>query len=484
VKKKVATADQQPIAVFAHSVVETQVLADAMARLATNVIENGLGDRNSFPAAIELLFARPPRLNGGKFVRTPAETAVDFAERIAPELDRTVLPIQGPPGAGKTYTGAKMIVALARQGLRVGVTGTSHKVIRNLLEAVLKEAAEQAVGVRCGHKVGSDSDDELAIEDFTDNGKAIAAIRAGAINVLGATQWLWARPEVEALVDVLFVDEAGQMSLANALAASLSARSVVLIGDPQQLEQPQQASHPDGAEVSGLDHILQGHQTIGDEQGIFLPETWRLAPRICRFTSEVFYENKLHALDALKHQKLAGTAALDGAGLWLVPVEHHGNQNSSPEEQAAVEQLVDRLLKPAAVWINKQEVAEALAPKHILIVAPYNAQVGLLSERLAPRGIRIGTVDKFQGQEAPVVIYSMATSSPDDAPRGMEFLYSLNRLNVASSRARCACIIVASAKLLQPDCKSPKQMQLANGLCRYVELATALSLPANRRVVS
>jgi uncharacterized protein len=117
-----------------------------------------------------------------------------------------------------------------------------------------------------------------------------------------------------------------------------------------------------------------------------------------------------------------------------------------------------------------------MTPDDILVVAPYNSQVALLGERLAPRGVRVGTVDRFQGQEAPVVIYSLATSSPEDAPRGMEFLYSLNRLNVATSRTRCACILVASPRLFEPECKSPRQMQLANAICRYVEMAKVVEL--------
>lgn len=275
---------------------------------------------------------------------------------------------------------------------------------------------------------------------------------------------------------MLFVDEAGQISLANALAVSQAARNLVFLGDPSQLEQPQQGSHPDGADLSAMEHLLGAHQTIPAARGIFLSQTWRLAPSICTFTSEVFYEGRLHSREGLQQQVLVGTSPFHGAGLWIVAVEHEGNQNSSPEEVDAVDRIVTKLLHRDAGWIDREGVTRPMTPRDILIVAPYNAHVALLGERLVARGIRVGTVDKFQGQEAPVVIYSMATSTPEDAPRGMEFLYSLNRLNVATSRARCACILVANSRLFQPECKSPRQMQLANALCRYVELAQVVSM--------
>jgi uncharacterized protein len=171
-----------------------------------------------------------------------------------------------------------------------------------------------------------------------------------------------------------------------------------------------------------------------------------------------------------------GAAPFDGSGLWVVPVKHEGNRNCSVEEVDAVNAAISAVLRPGATWINRNGNARSMTPSDVLLVAPYNAHVALLIERLGPRDIRVGTVDKFQGQEAPVVIYSMATSSPEDASRGMEFLYELNRLNVATSRARCVCILVASHRLFEPDCRTPRQMQLGNALCHYVERATRVSL--------
>jgi uncharacterized protein len=278
-------------------------------------------------------------------------------------------------------------------------------------------------------------------------------------------------------VDVLFVDEAGQMSLANTLAVSRAAGSIVLLGDPQQLDQPQKGSHPEGVNASALEHMLGEHKTMPPDRGLFLPITWRLAPSICSFTSEVFYESRLHPQHGLEHQQLTGVGELDGSRLWVVDVDHDGNRNSSMEEVAAVAGLVARLTARGSQWVDEDGDEKPITGQDILVVSPYNAQVSRLAERLEGTGVRVGTVDKFQGQEAPVVIYSMATSRPEDAPRGMEFLYSLNRLNVATSRARCAAILIASPRLFEPECRTPRQMRLANALCRYRELARGVEVP-------
>jgi uncharacterized protein len=196
-----------------------------------------------------------------------------------------------------------------------------------------------------------------------------------------------------------------------------------------------------------------------------------LAPRICSFTSEVFYEGLLTSKPGLENQRLAGVGEFDGSGVRVVEVAHDGNRNSSTEEIEVVADLVARLTARGAQWVNEKGEAAQMTGKDVLVVSPYNAQVSRLAERLERTGVSVGTVDKFQGQEAPVVIYSMATSRPEDAPRGLEFLYSLNRLNVATSRARCLSILVASPRLFEPECRTPRQMKLANALCRYRELA-------------
>ncbi len=367
-----------------------------------------------------------------------------------------------------------MICELVRQGKRVGITATSHKVIRNLLGEVVKAAGEERLtDLKCVQKVKKEDkpeQDAPHIQTTVDNEDTLAAFLSGA-NVLAGTQWLWAREDYFEAVDVLFVDEAGQMSLANVIVVSQGANSLVLLGDPQQLEQPLKGSHPEGADLSALEHLLAGAKTIPYDKGLFLEKTWRLHPKLTQFTSEVFYEDRLRSPDGLETQRIEGHAWLGQSSLWYVPVEHEGNRNASPEEVEVIAGLVNSLTEPFVNWIDdKGNSSRQLQLADILIVAPYNAQVSDLSSRL-PHA-RIGTVDKFQGQQAPVVIYSMTTSSPEDAPRGMEFLYSLNRLNVATSRAQAMVIVVASPRLLEPECQTPRQMQLANALCRYAELAT------------
>ena len=364
-----------------------------------------------------------------------------------------------------------MIVELIKQGKKVGVTAVSHKVISNLLKGTCKAAAEQEIDLKILQRC--DGDDGYK-HDFVKIAKGNPLVDQALANneaqIVAGTVWLWARPEMANAVDVLFVDEAGQMSLANVLAASPASNSIVLLGDPQQLDQPQRGVHPDGAEASALSHLLDGHKTITPDRGLFLAESWRLHPDICAFTSDVFYESRLTSRPENANQRLNVAGPIAGTGLRFVPVEHDANQSDSPEEVEKVAELVELLLRDDATWIDKERQVRRITLNDILIVAPYNAQVSLLLRRL-PRGSRVGTVDKFQGQEAPVVIYSMATSTPQDAPRGMEFLYSGNRLNVATSRAQCVTVLVASPLLFDVQCKTPRQMELANAFCRYLEMA-------------
>src|SRR4029077_5321127 len=341
-------------------------------------------------------------------------------------LQDSVFAIQGPPGSGKTYTGARMICELIKQGKKIGVTALSHKVIRNLLDAVVEAAQEKNIaGVRCMHRENDGQESDGVAVAKKDNDEALAALRSGKANVLGATSWLWSPASASEVVEVLFIDEAGQMSLADVLAVSQAAKKLVLLGDPQQLERPLKGSHPDGAEKSALEHLLDGRKTISEDMGFLLPESWRLHPRVCKFTSEVFYEDKLSSHSIARSRVLQGHPWLAGAGLWFVPVQHDGNRNSCAEEVEAVARIVEGLLKPEVRWFYGAGNNRRLTEQDVLIVAPYNAQVADLSARLPT--MRIGTVDKFQGQEAPLVIYSLTTSSPEEAPRGMEFLYSLNR---------------------------------------------------------
>ena len=481
IEKTSRTAELHATAAYRHTIVPSVAQEESLIRLGTWVRDHGLDADGPHRAALDLLRVVPPRLHGGAELAARAgEDSITRACRTGLALDRCVLPIQGPPGAGKTFTGARMIVALVEAGRKIGITATSHKVIRNLLDEVLVAAAKARDGagvqVACIQNIGSSAPVGGAVEEVTGNERVLVALANGTAQVGAGTTWMWAREEYAAAVDVLFVDEAGQMSLANVAAVAQAADSVVLLGDPRQLEQPIQGSHPDGAAVSALEHLLQGHATVPVDCGLFLGQTWRLAPPICTFTSEAFYEGRLHPQPNLSRHVLDGTHRFAGAGLWFVPVPHEGNQNSCPEEVDAVVAIVEQLLDTDTTWVDRHGMRRTLDPADILVVAPYNAHVARIGERLALRGIRVGTVDRFQGQEAPVVIYSLATSTPEEAPRGMEFLYSPNRFNVATSRAQCTCIVVASPRLFEPDCRSPRQMLLANAFCRYLELARTVEL--------
>lgn len=474
IEKSRPKAETHPTALFKFEYVRVKEIEDSLMRLGQRAADHGLIALAPSPA-VDLLMKNPPRLRSGAFARLPGESELEFAVRVVHALDHSVLAIQGPPGAGKTYTGSHMIAALARNGKRVGVTANSHTVIRKLLVEAGKVASENGTVINAAHKDGESPTEPSPdrIRSVATNEAALAALETGTVNVLGGTAWMWSREEFVDTVDVLFVDEAGQMALANVLAVSPAAKSIVLLGDPQQLDQPQQGSHPDGVAVSALQHILGGYKTIPEDRGIFLPTTWRMAPSLCRLSSELYYERRLFSKNGLEHQTLQNAGDLSGSGLRYVDVDHDGNRNQSAEEVDVITSLVERLTSPGVTWTDEKHVAKQITVDDILIVAPYNSQVNRLMERL-PAGARVGTVDKFQGQEAPVVIYSMATSRPEDAPRGMEFLYSPNRLNVATSRARCTVILVASPHLFQPECRSVRQIKLANGLCRFRELAARL----------
>jgi predicted RecB family nuclease len=472
-KKGAKRAEYHPKAIFTHDKVSNPDAVTALLRLGEFVRDHGIDAPGPFRAARDLLLRRNPRLQPGTLLRMPGESTVESARRAVRELDGGVLAIQGPPGAGKTFSGARMITDLVAQGKKVGVTAVSHKVIRNLLKAVVKAAAEEGRSVRCMHRVSEKFDTpDVGIDEEDDSKKAITKIQNRGYDVVGGTAWVWSKESLSEAVDVLVVDEAGQMSLANVLACAQGAKSLVLLGDPQQLEQPQKASHPDGSELSALAHLLESHETMPEERGLFLGETWRLHPTICDFTSELFYEGKLTSLPGLEKQVIGGPTAFAGAGLFYVPVVHDGNQNDSPEEADRIAGIVHDMIAPGVTWTNRDGESKQLTLEDVLIVAPYNAQVSAIAQRVP--GARAGTVDRFQGQEAPVVIYSATTSRPEDAPHGMEFLFSRHRLNVATSRARCVCILVGNPGLFEPECRSPAQMRMANAFCRYLEMASLL----------
>ena len=450
--------------------VGTGILRDSLLRVGKWVAENGIDTPGDYRSGRDLLLCRGPRLEGqyGSTLVESDESTEDAARRIARRLDEGYLAVQGPPGSGKTTVGADMIVDLVAAGKRVGVTANSHKVIGNMLEKVAKVAENKGVTAEIAQRVGSEGDSVYeGVTRLGSNEEAQQALKQGEVQVVGGTPWLWSRVEMTRSVDVLFVDEAGQMSLANAVAVSGAALSLVLLGDPQQLDQPLQGVHPPGADRSALAHVLGTRQTMPPELGLFLPDTWRLHPDICEYTSEAFYDGRVSCRSGCELQQISGAGSLTGSGIRLISVEHKGRDSEAPEEAEEIARVILELLDSGGQWTDVDGLDHPIGLEDVLVITPYNAQVSAITEVLP--GVRVGTVDKFQGQEAPLCIYSMTTSSPEEAPRGMEFLYSLNRMNVATSRARCVAAVVASPGLVRVRCRTPRQMQLANVLALFVE---------------
>ncbi len=439
---------------------------DRLRDLGDRVVRDGVGGED---AATALLLRLPPDDGSGPAgsLRAESETASAAAVRLATSLRRSYLPMQGPPGTGKTYTAAEQILELIAHGRAVGITGPSHAVICHVIDTVCEHARWRGTGPpRIGQRADRDNPHRHPDAATMSNEQLEKALRDGELDVAAGTAWLWARAGLAASVDTLFVDEAGQLSLANVLAVAGAARNLVLLGDPQQLAQPSHATHPPGAGASALEHILGDRATMPAAAGLLLDQTWRMHPDLCRYTSAAFYDGKLHGVAGLGRQEIRGWRS----GLRLVEVPHQGNTNASPEEAREVARLAAQLT--GRTWRDQNGAERSMEPADILIVTPYNAQIRAIQRALTASGqtgFRIGTVDKFQGREAPVVIYSMATSSAGEAPRGLDFLYDPHRLNVATSRARALAIIVASPDLIRVSCRTPHQMVLANALCRAWE---------------
>jgi uncharacterized protein len=403
------------------------------------------------------------------------EQPKDAVVRVGLGLAGEVLAVQGPPGTGKTFAGSALIRELLDAGLTVGVTAQSHAVILHLLDEVARPA---------WHKDGTNAEDDaepddpnLLIRHTSDNAEIVAALASGAANLVGGTAWLWSRDDMTESVDVLVIDEAGQFSLANAVAVAQAAKSLVLLGDPQQLTQPTKAVHPFGSGVSALDHLrIEGdvvHDVIPAERGIFLDRTHRMHPSLTGFVSELAYEGRLESAPGRDRLAVDAPGALSGNGLRWVPVEHDVLcDQASPREAAVVRDLVADLLK--GTWTSAEGITAPIRVEDILVVAPYNAHVATLDHAL-PDGVRVGTVDKFQGQQGAVVIYSLASTSAAVAPRGVSFLYDLHRLNVAVSRAKALAVVAGSPLLMDAEVHTPEELRAVNALCRFVDEAKVIA---------
>jgi len=451
--------------------VRADVIKNAIARYAA------AWERGEIPsqAVDDLLWRRPPRIaghSGGALVGA-TEDPLERVPALAARLQQSTLCIQGPPGTGKTYTAAAVIVELLRRGHRIGVTGQSHKVIMNAIRAVA--GALERTGLSADlYKVGEHDDDLLVAAGIVrelENDEVPAALDQGPC-VIGGTAWLFSREELGGRFDYLVIDEAGQFALADGVAVGLSARNLILIGDQMQLAQVTQGSHPGDTGLSCLEYLLQGEATVPEDRGIFLRRTRRMHPDVCWFISDAVYEGRLGSIpETARHRVVRGaetTLVPAETGIAWVPVRHDGCTQSSDEECDAIVEIMGELLRRGVV--DHTGVERPMTLDDILIVAPFNLQVRALRGRLEP-GLRIGSVDKFQGQEAPVVIVSLCSSTLEEAPRGASFLLSPNRLNVAVSRAQALAIVVGCPDLINVRCRSVEEMRLVNLLCHLVQYA-------------
>ncbi|MGY6499926.1 MAG: TM0106 family RecB-like putative nuclease [Acidimicrobiales bacterium] len=457
-----------PSVVVLNDWVSPKPKPEALGELARAVIDPAVGTPNE--VSLALLRRDLPCFTPGKGPSLGRFTdEVDEMTTWVHHLDRSYVAIQGPPGSGKTYCGSHMIRSVLGKGRRVGITAMSHHAVDNLLQAVidLYEDAGDLDDLRAVKRGPEPSSG--ALRGVTYVGSNRPAANANKYDLVAGTTWLFAGNDMAANpVDVLFVDEAGQLALADALAASRSAHNVVLLGDPLQLPQVAQASHPGGGGASVLEHVLGEDATMPADRGVFLTETRRMHPDVTGFISTQIYEGRLTS-----HESCHGQATESGTGLRWIRAHHADRSTESVEEAELVAEEIARLM--GTDWVNQEGVTRPLGPDDFMVVAPYNDQVRLIRDRLerdeCTRGVPVGTVDKFQGREAAVVFFTMTTSSASDMTRGADFLFSRNRLNVAISRARCLAYLVCTEDLLNSRARNVGEMRLISTLCSFIEYA-------------
>lgn len=444
---------------------QEQAVEDAAARgLAVWDVEGAL------PAgpAVDLLLRRPPRLVGGGALPAPTEDPANAIHEAVTLLDRSYLAVQGPPGTGKTHVGSQVIGRLVAAGWRVGVVAQSHAAVENILRATVEKAGVPADAVA---KKRQDRPGRAAApwRELSADELAGAAVPG---SVVGGTAWDFANPRwPEEGLDLLVVDEAGQFSLADTVAVARSARRLLLLGDPQQLPQVSQGRHPEPAVAgSALGWLADGHDVLPGELGYFLDRSWRMHPDLCARISRLAYEDRLEA------HPVAAERSLDGVppGVVHVPVAHTGRRQASPEEAEQVVREVSSVV--GHLWVaGPGAVPRPLTAADVVVVAAYNAQVHEVRRALHDAGlgdVPVGTVDLFQGREAPVAILTTAASTPDDVPRGMGFLLSRHRVNVAVSRAQWRAVVISSPRLTD---YLPGDMA-ADGVRQVLELGAFLAL--------
>ena len=443
-----------------------------------------------YTALVDILRKELPTFKDGR----PREKIVPYSANhpefrnalldAASNLDRSYLFIQGPPGTGKTFHGARLAVSLIKQGKRIGITSNSHKAINNFIEEVDYVAFTEGVELRGAKKASEKNEDEHYTPKVTKPGFhpqittyfKHESIEPSTKNLIAGTAWTFVKDVHHQQFDYLFIDEASQLSLAHLVAAGTAAKNLILIGDPQQLPQPLQGIHPGELALSPLEYLLQGRGTVPPERGIFLNVCYRMHTEICTVLSKHVYEDRLEAPQENGNQKIHNPSealVTQRSGILFNPCHHEGNTGSAPEEVARVQEIYQELL--GCTFEDKDGNQRPITKKDIMVIAPFNLQVNNLKSALGSEA-EVGTIDLFQGREAPVVIISMTTSNAEDTPRGIDFLFSQQRLNVALSRAKALAIIVGAPKLFGTKCNTPKQMELVNLFCALANKRTSLAV--------
>jgi uncharacterized protein len=466
--KRQREAGHLPESVIVHTWVKTDDKREALFDFASRLLEG----RDPNPVTEALLRRELPRFlpGGGRQDGVFSDDLDEMCSWVT-QLDHSYVAVQGPPGTGKTHRAAHLVHALVKAGLRVGVTAPNHRSIENVLRKVINVFTEEGdLELLSGVRVKSQgSKPELSGFTYGNADKATGP----EVNVVAGTSWLFSNDKLaDSPVDVLLIDEAGQFALADALASSRAAHNLILLGDPLQLPQVNLANHPGGGGRSALGHVLGEEVTLPTDRGVFIEETRRMHPDICRFISDQIYEAKLGW-----HKNCEQQTTAEGTGLRWLKASHLGNSTSSVEEAAIVAEHIARLV--GTPWTDYNGHEKPLTVTDFMVVAPYNDQVRAIRRVLNgdPRtaGVPVGTVDKFQGGTAAVVFFSTATSTGTDVVRGVDFLFSRERLNVAISRARCLAYLVCTEELLNTRARSVEEMRLIATLNAFVEWAAPVN---------
>ena len=447
------------------SVVNSGTIASALNRF---IVDYSESKKTKYKCAEDILkndFPDLIKIKAGDPIFDVQKDLIDESTLAVKKLNSSYLLVQGPPGSGKTFTSAKIILSLIKDNKKVGITSNSHKAINNLLAQIENLALEENFTFK-GLKKSSKDEQKLKgkiIEDISGGMKEFPKdylLHAG-------TAWLFSDPRYDQQMDYLFVDEAGQVALANTLAIATSTKNIILIGDQMQLSQPIQGVHAGNSGKSALDFLLEGEDTIPVSKGIFLSETRRLNKNICDYISSSFYDFRLKSHPVTNDRSVSlNLKNIKNEGIFYLPTDHIDCTQKSDEEAKIINDYYNKILGQ-----DFKEGGEIKKISHddIMVVAPFNMQVNNLEKIMDTKDARIGTIDKFQGQESKVVFISMTSSDPENLPRHKEFFFSRNRLNVAISRAQCVAIILFNSNLLLTSCQKINEMRLVNNFCKLLK---------------